>query len=180
MTDSAHGDDSDGDSDSSSHSPSSPLTGTDVDNIDVGSPSNLSLSPQNLSPFSDFHRSPASSESISANEGSYIFDEDAMQAIRKFSTSTAMSIDALKTEAKRLGLVITMGSRIRDQVDKRIGFGLKKKLRRHVDLPTTLLRFNTRVDGMLYPGTKCQYVPESYLRKCFRKFIYLHHAHTNR
>jgi len=94
--------------------------------------------------------------SSTSNEGSHVFDEEAMCGIRKFSKSMALSMNALKNEAKKLGLVITMGCRGKNRYDtnKRVGFGVSRKLRRQssVKIPTTLFSFNERYDGMFYPG----------------------------
>ena len=109
------------------------------------------------SEYNTFSRSPPPEPNNSASE-SHVCKAMSMHELSQFATAKAVSMLALKKAAKRLGLVVTMGSRSKKRYS-RIGFGVKKKVRIIVEattgrkFPVSLFKFNQRKDGFLHPGT---------------------------
>ena len=82
-----------------------------------------------------------------------------MDSTRQFAVSKAVSLGELKRTARKLGLVVTMGSRAKGGLS-RIGFGLKSSARRQLPVnaarqyPKSFFKFSSRKDGYLHPGKK--------------------------
>ena len=120
-------------------------------NDHLSSPSTSPSSSVSKSFYQPFPASESSSSKIEANVWT-----TPMHAIRKFASAKRLSMATLKREARKLGLVITKGSRSKNNMNRRIGFGLKKRVRTLAktfgDFPTTLFMFSNHVDGFFYPG----------------------------
>ena len=138
----------------------------DSDDDDIRSAASLSSSTSSVEARTGPNESPESSkiygaiptpppESNSSETEAHVCKS--MNAIRQFATTKAASLRELKRAAKRLGLVVTMGSRARRGL-VRIGFGLKASVRRLANAvgqyPLSFFKFNQRKDGFLHPGKK--------------------------
>ena len=77
-----------------------------------------------------------------------LFCED----ITNFATSTSVTYDWIKQEAKDHNLVVIQSGR--DSGQDRVGFGLKMKVRKTLNLPrTSLFKFAKRKDGLYTYGS---------------------------
>ena len=79
--------------------------------------------------------------------------------VYQFGTISVVSLSEVKFKARQLGFVVTLGSR-NSRVVERIGFGLKKPMRRDLrdhsfpHEPVTLFTFNMHSDGFFHAGRK--------------------------